>query len=159
MEKSLDNFLKIGLFISMNPSNFFFFLCAFREHKENWQKKEVSSFVLLRQRDVGALCVPSMASSGEAGTEAEDKRTACTSPTWYLTEVPGWVEFSCHSSFLFPVLVTCFHIIRKYLNDTKLSVVTSLTWRPQRQLQNSAAEDKVGLLKVLQTLHSYQVTI
>jgi len=44
-------------------------MCTFREHKENWQIKEVSSFVPPRQRDVGALCVLFMASSGEAGTK------------------------------------------------------------------------------------------
>lgn len=33
------------------------------------------------------------------------------------------------SFLLFPVLLICFHIIRKYLSNTKLSVVTHLTLR------------------------------
>lgn len=76
LHRKVSGFFLLLLFKSMNPSNFFFHLffssfpswtmCTFREHKENWQTKEVSSSVVWGSEILG-LCVLSMVSSGEAG--------------------------------------------------------------------------------------------
>lgn len=151
----------------MNLSNiiFFFFssfptwtMCMFKEHKENWQIEEVFSSVPLfvLRRCWAFVCPPRDLQWGGRNKKAEGPRTQCTSPPWYLTEVPGWVEFSCYCSFLLPVLVIFFHIIRKYLSDAKLSVVTSLTLRHTKATTRFSSWGQTRVLKALQTIHSYK---
>lgn len=68
-------------------------MCTSREQNENGQIRNISSFVLLGQRDVRALRVLSAAASsilrGDRNQKAEDTRTECASPPWYLIEVSG----------------------------------------------------------------------
>lgn len=172
IEKSLGiwgfckfDYLNLWSSVSFFFSFFFSFfpnwmMCTFREHKENWQIKEVSSFVPLRLKDVGALCVISMASSGEAGT----KRLRTQGLNVHLLH-GTWQKCLDEQSFRVIPPFSSLYWWSASASSENIWAIQNHQWWPawpwntQRQLQNSAAEDKVGLLKVLQTLHSYQVTI
>lgn len=155
----------------MNPRNcgvffFFFFssfpswtVCTFRECNKNWQIKEVSSFVPLEEeRCWGFVCpLHGLQRGGTVSLRTQGLNVDLLPGTWQKC----MEEQSCH---VIPPFCSL-HCWSASISSGILPAAQNYQWWPawpwdaQRQLQNSAAENKVGLLKLFQALHSYQVTM